>query len=352
MALRLMLLGLLLGGAALLASCGNAPAPTATPLTAQKVGVLIGGDTENDKGFNEYTLKGARQGAEQAGVEFTHLWAPSSRDYERYLEQLVAEGKGLVVTVGFSLADAMAVAAKKHPDVHFAIVDYSYEPGAGCPDTMTDCYTVEGGLPNVTSLMFAEDEVGYLAGVLAACVSQTGTIASVAGREIPPVKRFVVGYQQGARSVKPEIVSLNQYIPDFTDPETGKLVAEGFISQGADVIFGVGGLTGVGGLQAAKEAGVMAIGVDVDQYLSVPEVREVLLTSAMKNVDVAAGAAVRDFAAGTLESGVRLATVASGGVGLAPYHDWEEKIPAECKERVRAAEAAIKADPTITGGKP
>ncbi len=163
--------------------------------------------------------------------------------------------------------------------------------------------------------------------------------------------RFVKGFQAGARSVNPNVKALNQYIPDFNDPPTGKVVAQGFIHEGADVIFGVGGNTGNGGLLAAKEAGQMAIGVDVDQYFTYPEVRSALISSASKNVDVAAAAAVKDFAAGRLDAGVRTANIANGGVGLAPYHDWDEKIPQACKDKVKAAEATIKDDPAATGAK-
>jgi basic membrane protein A len=342
------LFSLLVAVTILLAACGG---PTPTPTPRLKVGVVLDTGGVNDKSFNEYTLKGAREAAAAAGLEFSYLPSQSTNDFEKNIESLIAEGADLVITVGFPLGDATAKAARRHPDIHFAIVDNAYLPGFGCPNTVEDCYTAEGGLSNVTSLMFAEDEVGYLAGVLAACMSQTGTIASVAGMEIPPVERFVNGFQNGARSVNPKVVTLNQYIPDFDDPPTGKVVAQDFINQGADVIFGVGGNTGNGGLLAAKEAGVMAIGVDVDQYVTYPEVQDVLLTSASKNVDVATAAAVRDFTIGQLTTGVRLATVANGGVSLAPYHAWESRIPQVCKDHVKAAEEAIKANPTITRAK-
>ncbi len=241
--------------------------------------------------------------------------------------------------------------ARSHPGIRFAIVDNAYSPGSGCAETVADCYSAEGGLSTVTSLMFAEDQVAYLAGTLAGCMTQTGTVATVGGVEIPPVVRFVTGFESGARAQRPDVVTLHQYIPDFNDPATGKTVAQGFINTGADVIFGAGGNTGNGALLAAKEAKVMAIGVDVDQYLTYPQVDAALLTSAAKNVDVAAAAAVRDFAAGTLEGGVRVYTLANGAIGLAPYHDWDARIPAACKDAVTAAEAAVKADPAITGAK-
>jgi basic membrane protein A len=346
---KLMLcLGLWLGSVLLVACSSAAP----TPVAKQKVGVMIDSGSEKDKSFNEYTLKGAREAATAAGLEFAYVGPQSASDYERTLESLIAtEDPDLVITVGFRMGDATAEAARKHPEIKFAIVDNAYFPGSGCPETVDDCYTQEGGLSNVTSLMFAEDEVGYLAGVLAACMSQTGTVASVAGIEIPPVVRFVTGFQNGARSVKPDIIILNQYIPDFNDPATGKVVAQDFINQGADVIFGAAGNTGNGGLLAAKEAGRMAIGVDMDQYFTYPEVKEALLSSASKKVDVAAAAAVKDFVAGQLTAGIRTANLANGGVGLAPYHDWESRIPQDCKDKVKAAEDKIKADPTVTEAK-
>jgi basic membrane lipoprotein Med (substrate-binding protein (PBP1-ABC) superfamily) len=342
-----MLLTLLIALAIILTACGGAAAPTPAPKKI-KIGLVLDHAAENDKGFNQYSLAGARKAAEAAGLELTYL---AATDYESSIQDVINEGANLVLTVGFLLGDATAKAARAHPEIKFAIVDNAYSPGFGCPDTVKDCYSQEGGLSNVTSLMFAEDEVAYLAGTLAACMSKTGTVATVAGMEIPPVVRFVTGFEYGAKSVKPDIITLHQYIPDFNDPATGKVVAQDFINQGADVIFGAGGNTGNGGLLAAKEAGLMAIGVDVDQYESYPEVKDVLLSSAMKKVDVATEAAVQAFAAGQLNSGIRLATVANGGIGLAPYHDWESKIPPECKDKVKAAEEAIKADPTITGAK-
>jgi basic membrane protein A len=341
-------ISLLVTLAILLGACGST---TATPSPKPKVGVVLDTGGVNDKSFNEYTLKGVREAAGAAGLEFSYLPSQSTNDFDKNIESLIAEGADLVVTVGFPLGDATAKAARRHPDVYFAIVDNAYFPGVGCPNTVADCYSSEGGLSNVTSLMFAEDEVGYLAGVLAGCMTHTGTLASVAGMEIPPVVRFVTGFQNGAKAVDPAALMLNQYIPDFNDPATGKVVALDFINRGADVIFGVGGNTGNGGLLAAKESGVMAIGVDVDQYFTYPEVQPALLTSASKNVDVAAAAAVQDFALGRLTGGIRTATLANGGVGLAPYHDWENRIPQTCKEQVADAEEAIKAAPSITGAK-
>lgn len=342
--LRKLALGL---GLILLAACGITEG--ANPTETLKVGVVIDAGTANDRSFNEYAILGAQTAATEANMDFDFVEAQSREFYEQQIETLIADGSDLVVTVGFQQGQATARAAQNHPNVKFAIIDNAYFPGVGCPETVTDCYTAEGGLSNVTSLMFAEDQVSYLAGVLAACVSETGVIASVAGMQIPPVVRFVTGFENGARSVNPNITVLNHYIPDFNDPATGELVAQDFFAQDADVVFAPAGSTGNGALLAASEAGIKAIGVDVDQYFTYPEVQAALITSAAKNVDVATAAAVRDFAAGTLEGGIRTATLESAGVGLAPYHEWDDKISDECKMQVEAARAAIIADPTLTG---
>jgi basic membrane protein A len=331
----------------LLSACG-APGGAAGGKT--RVAAVLDTGGENDRSFNEYTLKGAREAAEELGLDFAYVVSESTTDYDRNIENFVSEGYNLIITVGFLMGDATAAAAVAHPDVHFAIIDVDYSP-FNCPvpegTEVTDCYAEV--LPNVTSLMFAEDEVGYLAGVLAGCMTETGVVGTVSGMEIPPVVKFVVGFQTGAASVKPDIETLNVYIPDFNDPATGKQSGQEQIANGADVIFGVGGNTGNGGLLAAYEAGLMAIGVDVDQYFTYPEVGSALLTSAAKNMDVATYEAVRAFAAGELESGIRLATVASGGVDLAPYHDWEDKIPQECKDLVDEAREGL-ANGTIDTG--
>ncbi len=334
-------------------SNGTSSSSTPTPATAQqatkRIGVVLDVGAENDRSFNQYTLEGARKAAEEASLDLSYVVSETGTDYEQIIFKMADQGIDLIITVGFQMGPATAKAAQQYPDTHFAIVDNAYYPGAGCPETFTDCYTEDGGLSNVTSLMFAENEMAYLAGVMAACMSESHTIGVVAGMEIPPVVRIVTGVKHGAESFDPDTTVLLSYHPAFNDPGSGKVTGQNFINQGADVIIGAGGSTGNGGLLAAHEADAMAIGVDVDQYETFPEVRESLLTSALKNVDVAAASAVGDFAAGQLQAGIRIATLENNGVGLAPYHDWEEKIPQECKDAVESARQAVIADPSVTG---
>ncbi|WP_159441200.1 BMP family ABC transporter substrate-binding protein [Desulfopila aestuarii] len=331
--------------AIVLSGCEQPPEPEKKSL---KIGMVLDTGGDNDHGFNEYSLRGAREAAEKHGIAFDYVTSESSTIFERNLEKVIGEGADLIFTVGFWLANATAKAALRYPERHFVIMDYAYYPGQGCPEAAADCYTKEGGLQNVTSLIFSEDQAAYLAGVLAACMSINSTIGTVAGYEIPPVVRFVEGFEKGARSVSPDIVTFKQYIPDFYDSATGYAVGTSFLIKGADVLFCVGGTTGLGGLKAAKENGAMAIGVDVDQYLTYPEAGSALITSVMKNVDVAARIVVEDFATGRLKAGIRHFTLKNDAVGLAPFHDWAQRIPRECVDKVEAAKQMILADPAIS----
>jgi basic membrane protein A and related proteins len=340
---------ILISASLVLFACDSKSVPSEKKM---KIGMVLDTGGDGDRGFNEYSLKGARDAATKYGIEFTYVASESTAMFERNIEKMIEEGADLIFTVGFALANATAKAAIRYPDRHFAILDYAYSPGSGCPDTAQDCYTTEGGLANVTSLLFTEDQPAYLAGALAACMSKTGIIASVAGYEIPPVVRFVEGFENGARSVRSDIVTHKRYIPDFNDADTGRVVAMDFISKGADVLLCAAGTTGLGGLSAAKAAGKMAVGVDVDQYLTFPEAGSALLTSAMKNVDVVAGITVTAFAEGQLKAGIQKFSLANGAVGLAPFHDWEKKIPSACKEAVLEARHRILKNPAITMGAP
>lgn len=323
----------------------EAPVPEEKVL---KVGMVLDTGGDSDHGFNEYSLRGARDSAEKQGLEFSYLTSESSSIYERNIDQAIEGGADLVFTVGFWLANATAKAAIKYPDRHFAIMDYAYYPGQGCPESVESCYTSEGGLPNVTSLMFSEDQAAYLGGVLAGCMTESAIIGTVAGYDIPPVVRFVEGFEKGARSYNPEIKMLRRYIPDFNDAATGYSTAIGFLSQGADLLYCVGGSTGLGALRAAQENGSMAIGVDVDQYQTFPEARSALVTSVMKNVDVVAAIVVEDFAKGRLEGGIRKFDLANEAMGLAPFHDWEENVPPACVEEVEKARQRILANPATS----
>lgn len=318
------------------------------PEKSLMVGMVLDTGGDNDHGYNEYSLLGARKAALTAGIGFEYLVSESREAYTRNIDTLVHRGADLVITIGFTLADATARAAGQYPDRHFVIMDYAYSPGQGCVGEAVDCYTAEGGLGNVTSIVFQEDQPAYLGGVLAACMSDKGVIGIVAGERIPPVLRLVHGFESGVYSIRPEADIHITHIPDFNDMASGYAAAMDFIARGADILFCPAGRTGLGGLQAAREKGVKAIGVDVDQYLTVPDARTILITSVMKNVDVAAGVIVNYFAAGRLKPGIHVFDLKSDAVGLAPYHEWEGKIPQKCTDLVARANKTVVNDPGIT----
>ncbi len=319
-----------------------------------KVGLVTDTGGVNDKSFNQSAWAGVQKAVADMGFDAKFIESKQTTDYEKNIDQFATEGYNVVITVGFLMGDATAAKAKQYPNIKFGIIDNSYFPtkgSAACPDTVKDCYA-DGGLTNVTSLMFQEDQVGFLAGVLAAGMSKTGTVCTVSGMEIPPVQRYVIGFQGGAKWYKPDTKTLNTYIPSFTDPAKGHEVGMSMISQQCDVVFGVGGNTGNGGLLAAKENNLMAIGVDVDQYNTYPEVQSALISSAMKNVDVAVYEYLKSVAAKTDKAGVVTANIQNGGVGLAPFHDWDSKIPADVKAKIQEATDGLKNGSIQTGSKP
>ena len=318
-----------------------------------KVGLVTDVGGVNDKSFNQSAWAGAQKGAQEFGFDVKYIESKQPTDYEKNIDQFATEGYQYIITVGFLMGDATAVKAKQYPKIKFAIIDNQYFPTKGvayCDDTIKDCY-VDGGLTNVTSLMFQEDQVGYLAGVLAAGMTKSGTVCTVSGMEIPPVQRYVIGFQNGTKWMKADAKTLNVYIPSFTDPAKGKETGQSMIGQGCDVVFGVGGNTGNGGLLAAKEQSLMAIGVDVDQYNTYPEVKDALISSAMKNVDTAVYNYLKTVKDGTVKAGAMTANLGNGGVGLAPFHDWDSKIPQAVKDKIKAATDGLKSGTLQTGYK-
>jgi basic membrane protein A and related proteins len=329
-------------------------APAQPAAAKLKVGLVTDVGGVNDKSFNQSAWAGVQKAAAEFGIDANFIESKQPTDYEKNIDQFATENYDVIITVGFLMGDATAAKAKQYPNIKFAVIDNAYFPTKGspsCDDTVKDCYD-DGGLKNVTSLMFQEDEVGYLAGVLAAGMSKSGTVCTVSGMEIPPVVRFVTGFQNGAKWVNPNAKTLNVYIPSFTDPAKGKETGASMIGQGCDVVFGVGGNTGNGGLLAAKEKGLPAIGVDVDQYNTYPEVKDALISSAAKNVDVAVDNYLKSVVDGSAKAGMLTANLNNGGIGLAPYHDWESKIPDSVKAKVQEAADGLKSGKLTTGYKP
>lgn len=241
---------------------------------------LVGGVTDvgqlEDKSFNEGGWCGTIAGATAIGGTADVIVTEDPADYQNNMQTFIDQGYQIIVTYGFALGTDTAVAAKANPDVQFIGLDQSICVDAnGDPDPTFAC---EGNaaelLPNYQGLVFNEAQAGYLAGIAAATISETGVIGTIGGiNTIPAVLSYIGGYVNGAKSVNPDIEVLVSYVSDdittaFNDPTTGASLAEQMIGQDADVIFQVAGLSGQGALEAACDADIYGIGVDVDQSLA------------------------------------------------------------------------------------
>jgi basic membrane protein A and related proteins len=347
--------GLLIGGSALAQSA--APAGSST----LKIGVVTDVGTLDDKNFNEFSWNGAVDGAKQIGAaEPQAIVTTASADYAKNIQTFVDQNYDVIVTIGFAIGNDTRAAAEKNPDIKFIGVDQFQCYAANPEDT-----TCSGDpLPNFQSIVFAEQQPGYLAGVVAASLSKTGTIAALGGSStIPPVVSYLRGYQNGALSVKPDINVNLQYVSDdltkaFNDPAGGTAFAEQFMQQvpDADIIFAAAGKTGNGMLQAicaAKAGGkdVWAIGVDVDQYLSTPDADPCLLTSAEKKLSSAVSQLIVAIANGTDQGGNAFFNASNQGIGLAPFYDAASLITPEIQSAIDAATKGL-ADGSIDACKP
>jgi basic membrane protein A len=274
-----------------------------------KVGLVTDIGGLNDRGFNSLANQGLERAASELGVEIRVLESKSDADYIPNLQSLAEEGYNLVISVGFLMGEATHQAAEAFPDTSFAIIDNAYG-GDDC-EANNLCE-----LPNLQGLLFKEQETGYLAGYLAGLVTETNTISSVGGIKIPPVDRFIAGYQAGAKASNPDVKTLNGYSQDFVDQAKCKEVALDQIAEDSDVVFQVAGGCGLGALDAAAEKGVWGIGVDADQAF----LGDHVLTSALKKVDEAVFQTIQAVSDGSFQGGgVTLFGLAEEGVGLGEF---------------------------------
>jgi len=331
---------------ALLAACG----PKATEVVTEEppaeitvedcakeevfcVGLVTDVGKIDDKSFNQSTWEGVQQAQDELGVDIVqYVETTDSKDYAKNIGQFGDAGFDVIVTVGFGLGEATLEAGPLYPDVKFIGVDQ-----------------FQGDVvDNVVGLNFPEDQSGFLAGALAAQMSESGLLGAVLGTDaVPPVWRFGEGYRAGALYINPDIEVNIIYHNDvgfdktFTDPEWGKTTALSMIDKGVDVVFGAGGKTGNGALLGCAEKGVMAIGVDTDQYYTV-------LTCAMKLL----GPGTFDLIGMAMEGNFPAGGNYFGEAGLAPYHDLADQVPAEVDAKIQEIDAALKDGSLETGVSP
>jgi basic membrane protein A len=308
-----------------------------------KVGMVSDVGGVDDASFNQNTWEGLVRARDEIGVSTQFIESQAQADYEKNITEFGEQEYDLVFTVGFLLGDATAKMAPEYPDVKFAGIDQWYDPP----------------IPNAAAITFAVDEAAFPIGYLAAGWADMKDPADpqvgyVAGMKIPPVEQFIVAYEAGVayyNQQKGKSVQVKGiYVGDFEAPDEGKIQGNSLIDEGVDIIFGVGGKTGNGGLAAAKERGKWGIGVDVDQYFTLPNEKDILVTSCMKRLDNAVYNVTElltkdEFPGGSLYEG----TLENGGVGLAPYHDFENEVPAELNTEVEAIIEGIKKGEIATG---
>jgi basic membrane protein A and related proteins len=331
------------------AACGQENAGTAV-----KVGGVTDVGTLEDKSFNEAGWCGTLKGSTAVGGSAKVIVTAKTSDYATNIQTLVDQGFTIIVTYGFALGNATAIAAKKFPNVSFVGIDqFICITPAGAPDTATPQKCAGDPsklLPNYQGLNFAEAQAGYLAGVIAGSITKTNVIGTVGGiKTVPPVPQYMGGYHNGALSVNPSVKVLSAFVSTditkaFNDPATGKSIAQQMFQQKADVLFQVAGSSGQGVLQVACDNNLHGIGVDVDQALSAPNLAKCLVTSAEKKLVDSTAAAIQAVVAKTAKGGNVFLNASSTppGIGLAPYHDFASLITPEIQAKVDKAFADLK----------
>ena len=277
-----------------------------------------------DRSFNEGIYNGVERFREETGIDYAEFEVTNESQREQALRRMARSGSDIVIAVGFAQAPALEVVAREFPDTKFTLIDMVVD------------------LPNVQSVVFKEHEGSFLVGMLAAMASESNAVGFVGGMDIPLIRKFACGYEQGVRYVDPDM-EVYQNMTGTTpaawnDPSRGGELARSQFDRGADVVYAAAGGTGTGVYQAAADSGKLAIGVDSNQNYLHPGT---MLTSMLKRVDVAAYDAFNDALNGSWEPGIKVLGLAEEGVGWALDEHNESLITQEMKDAVEAASAAI-----------
>ena len=287
-------------------------------------GVLYDMGGKFDKSFNEAAYNGAEAFKKRTGIEYQEFEPINEAQREQALRRMARSGANIIVGVGFSQTSAIETVAAEYPDVKFTIID-----------GVTDA-------PNVQSVVFKEHEGSFLVGMLAVMASSTGKVGFVGGMDIPLIRKFACGYEQGAKHVKGDaeiLVNMTGNTPSaWNDPTKGGELARSQFDRGADVVFAAAGATGVGVYQAAKDAGKLAIGVDSNQNHLQPGT---MLSSMVKRVDVAIDEAFTAVMEDSWKPGIKVLGLAEDGVGWALDENNRSLISGEMEEALGKARKAI-----------
>ena len=286
----------------------------------------------DDKSFNQTSYKGLQDAVKEKGLTEVKAESKSDNDYPTNMTAMVNAGCNVIVAVGFKLEDATEKAATANPNIKFAIVD-------SAPKTPIE---------NLKPLLFNTAQSSFQAGYLAAAMSQSGKVGTFGGLKIPTVTIFMDGFAEGVRYYNQQkgknvqvlgwddTKQAGLFTGDFEDKAKGQNNAQNLITQGADVLFPVAGPSGLGGLQAAKASNgkVNAIWVDTDGCISAEEYCSVLMSSVEKGMDVAVKDAVISVVDNKFDNTQFTGTLQNGGTSIAPFHDFDSKVPADVKSEL------------------
>lgn len=312
------------------------PKPAETPKTTVKAAMVTDIGGLGDKSFNDLSAAGLDKAKSELGVETTVLESKEAADYESNIEQLVGAGYNPIFAVGFLMTDTISKVSTANPDVNFGGIDEFFATP----------------IPNVVGLNFKEQEAGFLAGIVAGKlttmkdvdprINDKAVVGFVGGMEIPPVQKFQAGFVAGVKKANPAAEVKSVYTGSFTDQQKGFEAGKALIEQGADIVFAAAGQTGLGTFKACSENKALFIGVDADQFETIPNAGDTIVTSAVKRVDSAVFDTIKRAVDGTLKGGENVYYgLKEEGVGLAPYHDWDAKMPQEVKDAVAAAQKEV-----------
>ncbi|SDK09258.1 basic membrane protein A [Sediminibacillus albus] len=282
-----------------------------------RIGIMLSDVGLGDQSFSDAAFTGLAKARDELGVVFDYREVDESGSYEEGLQELVEQENDVIIGLGYMVQEDLEKVAKENPDQKFVLIDSVSE------------------LSNVTSVTFKADQGSYLAGIMAAITTDNNKIGFIGGDDTQIINDFAQGYEQGAKSVNPELDIQVEYAGDFGDDKLGEEIAEEMADNEVDVIFAAAGFTGVGALKAAQKQNIFAIGVDSDQYFYA---EKAVITSVMKKVDIAVFDLAQSLVEkGEIETGHIELGIDNNGVGLAPVRiielsDQEKQLIEKAKQ--------------------
>jgi len=322
-------LALVAAGALVLSACGGDEGEGLKACQITDTGGI------DDKSFNETAYKGLLDAQEEFGVEPLYLESTSEAEYEQNIQAFIDQDCDIIITVGFALGDATAAAVAANPDRAFGIIDVAYlEPA-----------------DNLLMMDFSTDQAGFLAGYVAASVTETGVVGTWGGIPFPTVTIFMdgflagVNYHNAQKGTSVRVIGWDgtdgSFTNDFDSQDLGNAITQAMLQEGADIILPVAGPAGLGAGTAIRDFGKgKLIWVDTDGYFST-SFGDIILTSIVKRMDNAVYDAVAAVVAGDFQGGTYVGTLANEGVGISPFHDFDGLVADSVKAELEEISAAI-----------